>query len=505
MAAEELQRRAISGSFWTVLHTIVSVPLAFVVNAVVARVLGPADYGDLAILTLALSLAGTVAGLGVADATIQWGAAASARGDRHEVGELLRKNLGLHLLIQLPVTIAVVLVLGREAGMTAALVLIASMTLGTALSSAAMLFGIENRTAAGAKIAMASNSVVQVSVLLSAVVTASPAWVWAVRNLAGSLLLPFNFLVLDRWGRRAARRIGLPRGFPPGFWRFALLSMAAGLIGLLVFSRSEILYLRYFGSPEAVGLFALAFGVAAHITAPVDALMGPLMPAIAGLVSSHPKAVRRGRERALRASSFLAGGVLGAVVPVFVVALPLIYGEAYRAAQPVFLVLAATSCLQSVCNPLLAFVNARREAGRLLRINLVALVANTALAISLIPVLGLYGALISNVVAQLVVLGLLVMMEAGREDEPLAPFLRGMLAWLVGLIAAVTAVAVPLVLGLSTAAALAFAAVVGPALYVVGVRATDSGMLDADWLAIADALPTKLARPVALAGRIFGA
>src|ERR1044072_336135 len=111
MTGGELQRRAISGSLWAAVNATISVPLAFLANAVVARILGPAEYGQLAFLTLILGIAVLISNLGVSDAVIQWGAAAEARGDRPAADRLLKKSLGYHLMVQLPVLVLSVLVL----------------------------------------------------------------------------------------------------------------------------------------------------------------------------------------------------------------------------------------------------------------------------------------------------------------------------------------------------------------------------------------------------------
>jgi O-antigen/teichoic acid export membrane protein len=492
----ELQRRAISGTFWTVLHTVLAVPLAFVVNAVVARLLGPVEYGNLALLTLALVIATTVGNLGVDGATIQWGAAAAARGDRGTVGFLLSRNLGFHLLVQTPLLVSVVALLGSTAGLVPAGALIVGLIASNALGSAALLFGIEHRTASGAKIAMVMNLCVQLAILGAALLTHDPAWVWVVRELAAVVLLPLNFLVLDRWGRRVARTTALPRGFPSGFWRYSVPTMAAGLVGMLVFSRSEILFLNWLGDANAVGLFALAFGVAAQLTAPVDAILGPLLPAVSGLVNNHPAEVRAGRDRALRASSFLSGALLAGVVPTLTSALPLIYGPEYEGSRYIFFVLAATSTLQSACNPLIAFFSARRQAYRLLRINFAALTLDVVLAISLIPILGIAGALIANAGAQVVVLTLLVVMEARREMEPVYLLLKSLDAWALGLLAASTAAIATALLDVGSALSLTIASPLSMGLFIIMLRYTTTGMRAADWRALMASLPKPL-RPLA--------
>jgi O-antigen/teichoic acid export membrane protein len=237
----------------------------------------------------------------------------------------------------------------------------------------------------------------------------------------------------------------------------------------------------------------------------VDALLGPLLPAVAGLVNAHPSAVRAGRERSLRASAFLGGAILGVAVPVLTVALPLIYGSAYESARYVFFVLAMTSTLQSVCNPLLAFFNARRQAGLLLRINLVALALDAVIAVTLIPPLGLIGALMANAGAQIVVLTLLVVVEARRESEPVRAVLRSMSGWGVGLISALVAVGASSLLEARPLVAFLAALVLGAAVFVLGTRHFRAGLQESDWQVLESALPGALRPSVKLAARVFRA
>src|ERR1700693_2463743 len=53
LSAPDLQRRAIAGSMWTAVHTVVTLPVAFVANAILARSLGVSSYGHLAFLSAA--------------------------------------------------------------------------------------------------------------------------------------------------------------------------------------------------------------------------------------------------------------------------------------------------------------------------------------------------------------------------------------------------------------------------------------------------------------------
>ncbi|RBY96258.1 hypothetical protein DQ237_10380 [Blastococcus sp. TF02-8] len=504
IGAGELQHRALRGSVWTLLHTVLAAPLAFAVNAVVARVLGPVDYGGLAFLTLALTIATHVSNAGVSDAALQWGAEAAVKGERDASFRILRKAAGFRMLVQLPIMVATVIVLADGDWVIAA-ILVAGVTLPAAFGSAGLLIFIENRTASGAKLAILSNLLVQTAVLGAALTSEGPTWVWAVRLLAGSILLPLNLLAVTALGRRASLRLALPRGFPPGFWRFGLLTMIGGLVHLLVFSRSEIVVLGWFGDAAAVGLFALAFGVAAQITAPVDALMGPLAPAAAGLISAHPHRAIAGRDRAVRAAAFLGGALLAVATPLLVVALPLLYGYAYEGARWSFFVLAASSCLQSVCNPILIFVSARRQAARGLWLTVAALIVDVVLALSLIPPLGLEGALVANVGGQVTFLCLLVVGEARLGGQAVREVMTPMGSWLVGLLAALVATTVPLLLSIEVWIAAPIAAALGAVVFVMGVRYSRFGPDANDWEAVKRVFPACLARPIDTAARILNA
>ena len=83
---------------------------------------------------------------------------------------------------------------------------------------------------------------------------------------------------------RAAFKPLRPFRWPPGFSRYSSRVLVAGLVTTLVFSRCEILVLDAYGAAAAAGAFALAAGLASQITAPIDAMLGPLIPAAASLI-----------------------------------------------------------------------------------------------------------------------------------------------------------------------------------------------------------------------------
>ena len=68
-----LQDRAMRGASWTLIHVMVSLPVAFVANLVVARILGVEGYGRLAFLMTFMTVAGGIVtlGLGIGPAAVR--------------------------------------------------------------------------------------------------------------------------------------------------------------------------------------------------------------------------------------------------------------------------------------------------------------------------------------------------------------------------------------------------------------------------------------------------
>ena len=480
------------------IHTIVAAPIAFVANAIVSRSLGVADYGRLALITLVITIATSVTDLGVSDGVIQWGAAAHARGDRTVVNSLLMRSLGYRLAFQLPIMAVTVAVIGRGEPPLVLLALLVCVAAPALLGSVALAIGIQNRTAAAAQIAMVGNVVVQAAVATTAALSRSPVAVWTSRALTMAAFMPLNMLPIDRPTRRAALRPRLPVNMPHGFWKFSVLTAASGLVALMVFSRSELLVLRGVGTIEAAGLFALAFGLSQQITAPIDAVLGPLNPAVAGIVEAHPARVRQALLRATRVSGLLAAALCVIGLPVLYALIPLIYGKPWAPAAPAFLLLAITSCLQSVVNPLLTFNRARRRSALLLRINCAALVVDVALAFAAIPFIGLWGAVAANAAGQLTLLILLARSECRAWSIRATEYVRALAAFLS---AAVGTGLTVLVFSasewyppLATTAAVAASGLV----VLVGTRLSGGRVPVDDVRPALDVLPRRIARVVAL-------
>lgn len=498
LSRAELQRRAVSGALWTLLHTVVSLPLAFLVNVVVARVLGVVDYGRLAYLTTVMALAGAILSAGVGTGLLQFGAKAHASGNADEVRSLLSASQGFRLYVVAPILSIVVVAMTDVPGWLLGTALVFGVLIPSAFGGSLASLGIENRTARVAQNAMIVNLVTQAAVLAAVLIGQSADSVWAARLAMGSagvlLALPF----VDKSYRRAVLRPSLPRHFPQGFWRFSLPAGAASIVATMVADRSEVLFLTWLPAPvEAAGIFGLAFGLINHLFGPAQALLGPLIPAVAGLREVDESAVGPALLRSLRGSSTIVALLIAGAVPALAILTIPIYGPSYQGVPEVLVAFGVAGGFMIVSGPIQAFVQARLSGNRLLAVNLIAVVVDVVLMLLLIPSMGVWGAVLGN--AGAATTKFLILLAGERRALNLSwslvgraclPLLFGN-AMSIGLWFGVKAAGIPSVPGAIAAA------IVGIGLVIGLIRLGRTGLTPGDADAVLDALPQRLRRVTA--------
>lgn len=492
MGSRQLQDRAVEGAVWTMVHTVIAIPIAFAVNLLLARVLAPDGYGRLAFLTTTITILGSLIALGLSSAMIQFGAKAHSRGDEDEVRRILSASQGFRLIIVAPLlTVVIVWLVDVPVGLLA-LAIAFGVWFPAAFDGGPITLFIENKSAAGARIAMVSNLIVQVGVVVSVLWVGTADSVWATRIVLVAFGITLALLAIRPDYRRAVLRPRLPRGFPAGFWRFALPTGAASLVADLALSRTEVLYLTWWSTPHSVGLFALAFGVAGHVFAPAQALTGPLLPAIAGLREVDPDRVADAFARTLRTASTIVGLLSAAALPALVVLVPLLYGQEFAEAAPAVLALGVVGALMVLAGPVSTFVLARLSARTLLAASLWALAVNLACAVSLIPLLGLWGAVVSNAAGSLTQLALLVRSERRDLGVPLGRLIHEVLPVLLGGGACVLAWGITTTVSLRVLPSAALASTVAVVVLLLGMRLTRAGVRAEDAAALLRVAPRRL-------------
>ena len=498
-----LQRSAIRGSFASVAAALITFPVAVVSTIVVARALGPAPFGRLALLALLTGTVLPLLDLGFQASFMQWAAAAEAAGDHAKTALLMRQRFGWVLLSQaLPMIAVGPLVLHREAvWVQLAYVLATASSLTFAGTSLSLV--VQNRTASAAAVNGISSLGASLAAIFAALLSHSASIVWVSRMLPGLLLVPVWFRLTDPRLRTSVFRPSWPRRLPSGYWRFALLTWVAVGTGTLVFSRSEAFVMQLYGQTTALGLFALAYGLSSQMTGPLDVLLSPLTPAMAAVAAVDFKRTVAAMLRSTRFFALVAGG-LTAIVPAIAALVPLIYGDPYREAASLLLPLAAVSTFQSTSNALSLSTYARRDGKTLAIAHSAALVVDLTLAFALIPVIHAWGAVTANAASQVVAIGYLLRRELVVSRLSPLDMLLTARAWACGLVAAIIALAVSQVLpgsDLVRAAVLLFA---GAASYVLLLRLAGGALEDGDHEALAGALPGWIAGVFLLTRKFVG-
>lgn len=490
-----LQGRAAKGVLWTGVHTLVSLPVAFLVNLILARVLGAASYGRLAVLTTLMDVVGVIVGLGVGTAVVQFGAKAHGRGDREQVRDLLSKAQGFRLAWAAPViTLAVLLVADAPLALVAAAIVF-GIWLPAASSGAPMSLAIEQRTDRAAQVGLVTNLLLQVAVVVTVVNVATPDSVWLVRLVVGGLSAAVTLLFVSPDYRRAVLRPKLPRRMPEHFWRFALPTGLSTIIGTLVATRTEVFFLTELATATEVGVFALAYGLMVHLFAPVHTIINPLVPAISSLREVDESAVARAFGRSLRVASTISALLVGAVLPPLVLLIPHLYGRDFADGAPMLLVLAIAGGLSVASEPIRVFVLARLRAGSLLWVDLTALAVAVGFMVVAIPLWGAWGAVAAKVASSLTLLVLLAGIEVRHRSLPVGLLLRSIVPSLAaGVIAPavwVTARALELhPLGTATGAGIG-----GLVAVLLGLWILRSGLTGGDADVVLQALPRSV-RPL---------
>lgn len=466
LSRSQLQRLAIRGASWTLLHTVIAIPIAFLVNILIARVLGVVDYGRLAYLTSVMGIVESIISMGIGIGVVQFGSKAHAAGRYDEVKNLLSSAQAVRLVTVAPVLTLLVVSIAEVGPVLLGIAVVFGVLLPSLVGAATYCFGIENKTAEGAKNAMLVNVLTQAAVVVAVLTIGTADSVWAARLVFGGIAVLLALFYVAPAYRRAVFRPRFRR-FPPGFWKFALPAGAAAAVGAMISSRIEVVVLTWMSAAEAAGIFALAFGLAAHLFGPAQALVGPLIPAISGLHEVDRDAVGPALGRTLRASSTAVGVIVAAALPALAFLVPLLYGQDFAGAVPVLIALGLSGGLVVIVSPLTAFVMARLLGVRMLVVNLVSLALNLLLMVLLVPTLGVWGAVIGNSVSAVTQLLVLLVGEARLAGLSLGTSIRGVAPYVAGAAAcvaawlSVSALAWPPIAASIASAAVAFVLFVG--------------------------------------------
>lgn len=385
-----------------------SVALAgFVGNAVTARLLGPEKLGVFAYVVWCVTVAAAIATLGIDLVQQRFIANLRAEGRNDEADGLIGATTRTSMVAAVVVGSLLFAYLywpgkGALGGLSATardvLVAVALLWFICWKMGDLYLFYLRGEQRFG-ELARLST----VSALMKVATMALGAWLFGIPGaLAGYIAA--NILPASRAPGLLRKKPSVGPALRREVIRFALGSWVAGVIGGLVFGRTQVVFLEHYTGLGAVGLFTAAVTVAEMAVQLPPLLLSALLPRFS---EQHGLRALDHMHRLYRTTTALIAMVivplclgLAAIAPVLV---PVLFGADFGGAVPVAAVLLVAAAVSSLGVTTLYLLYSAGKTGLLVLSNGIGLAGTVALGFWLVPRYGLMGAAWSRGVVQVAV------------------------------------------------------------------------------------------------------
>lgn len=428
--AERVARNA----SWSLASGVVAFATGAASSVVLARLLGPEDFGTYALVLLSGAILGILINLGIPHAATKYVAEYEGRGERETAGLALVALGRLQLAMAAAVAVPAFLVapwlerVFHAPGFTVAfrillVGLVPSVIAGLTLAG---IQGFQDYRRA-TLISLAGSVFLfttTVGLLIAGAGVRGAVGAIAATTLLGAVL----GIRCTRRHVRPSLRGSLPAQARRKMRRYLPAVSAVLLLDLVVWQRSEVLFLGIFRSPKEVAWYALAFGAAATVMRLLPrALSSVLSPVASGLygardpVGMHILFRTGSRYLTIIAAPIVVGGaVLGRPL------LTTVYGHEYGPAAAVFPVVLIAAGFGAVGSVTASIQTGIERQDLVLKVALVATAINLGLDLALIPTWGIMGAAVANAAAQTgaVVAGIMVTAPILGASFPVRDCLR---------------------------------------------------------------------------------
>jgi len=234
----------------------------------------------------------------------------------------------------------------------------------------------------------------------------------------------FSLVWLTRIAMRAQVPLPEPRALPVDVRRrvirYALYSTVSVMLTLVVWRRSEFLFLDHFSSDTQIGFYSVAFAAVAALLLAPQAVVAAALPAVATLLGAGAyDRITAGFGRALRLLVVVTLPLTGLSIALGPLALRLVYGHDFRRAGPVVVVLLAPFPLIALSNLSSVVLAGLDRLAFTLVAGLIGSVVNIGLDLALIPRYDAVGAAFANIGGQLAA-GLPVLVYTARVLRPVS-------------------------------------------------------------------------------------
>ncbi len=391
-------------SLWHGIEMAADVLCGLVTSIAIARVIGPQKLGPFLYIAWLTNIARLLGGLGIHTATRKYMAEYLGNGQPGVARAIFYRSLRLQSMVALFTTLAglaLVLLFGEPSLRLTSLALVVSMLPGMVVAIPSQANMAAENMAANVPSSLIANAVYVIAVILSLTLG------WGLAGIACGMLVMKTAELTSRLLPALAWMRSLPRGdLPPGLSRsmfvYSRQSLALLLVNVVVWDRSEIIFLKNFCADiRQVTFYLLAFNLTERILL-VPSVLGEATGAT--LMAQYGRDQRRLAPMVSAATRYLALLAMPLHLGLAAISGPLItllYGQQYLPAIPVLALAASLGLGKAFLLPAQHSLQATEHQGFLVRWSLLTAALNLLLDWLLIPQFGAVGASLANGTAQL--------------------------------------------------------------------------------------------------------
>ncbi len=390
---------------WYGIENVITAVATLITSIAIARTLGPSKMGYMVYVMWIATLTASLGSLGIPATTAKYMAEFIGKGDRGTARFIYFRTLSLQIAFATVATSGIVLwafLRGQAEYRSAALLVVLSIWPGMVNSVSAQANVATENLAANLPGSVWSTFVYFVAILATVV------FHWGVVGVGAAFfsmravdfvvrLIPTMRRVLT-WEKQHVQ----PEDLRRRMIRFAMQSVTSMVIGLIVWSRSEVILLRHLSDDiRQIAFYSVAFSLADRLliaSTVFGSAAASTIFAQHGRDKSRNSAVSASSFRYLALTSFPLHFVAAAIAAP---ALLLFYGERYRGASMV-VTLAPILCMpKAFMTPVQSLLQSVERQGIVIFATILAGIVDWSVAAYLIPAHGAVGACIGSGAAQI--------------------------------------------------------------------------------------------------------
>jgi O-antigen/teichoic acid export membrane protein len=401
-AARTTGASLLRGGAWTAVSSVVPQLYTVALSIAAARFLGPSDFGRQSFIAFVAISIHLVLTSGIGLALMRSVAETLGRDRPDQALGLVAWAWRLQVVSALIGGAALVVVAVAGAEPAAAWALAGAFVTLAVLQSVAnaVLLGAQRYRSAALIGLVTGGLTVPVTIVVLAA-GGGIAGIFAVEAVVAGANLIWAALIARRVLPASSRRVAITPVVRRATLRFAGWTTATALVTLVVWRRSEFLFLAHYSTDVQIGLYSIGFAAVSALATLPERLSTVLVPAFATLRgASADERIRSGYSRSLRLLLIVSFPLTAGAVAVGPALLRVVYGHEYRDAGAVLTILAAVIPFTAVSSVASALLSGLDDARTPLVVGLVAAVVNVGLAFALIPRFDAVGAAAANVGAQ---------------------------------------------------------------------------------------------------------